>query len=97
MALHTWLLYLVAALGLSLTPGPNSLLALTHGALHGHQRTLYTVAGGALGKVANSAGNKISPPPPTMASTKPASSEASVITIHSIGGLWHLLAIFLTA
>ena len=49
MALHTWLLYLVAALGLSLTPGPNSLLALTHGALHGHQRTLYTIAGGALG------------------------------------------------
>jgi len=49
MALHTWLLYLVAALGLSLTPGPNSLLALTHGALHGHQRALYTIAGGALG------------------------------------------------
>ena len=52
MALHTWLLYLVAAIGLSLTPGPNSLLALTHGALHGHRRTLYTVAGGALGFVA---------------------------------------------
>ncbi len=51
MALHTWLLYLVAAVGLSLTPGPNSLLALTHGALHGHRRTLYTVAGGALGFV----------------------------------------------
>ena len=51
MALHTWLLYLVAAVGLSLTPGPNSLLALTHGALHGHRRTLYTVAGGALGVV----------------------------------------------
>ena len=33
MALHTWLIYLVAAIGLSLTPGPNSLLALTHGAL----------------------------------------------------------------
>ncbi|MHA7599319.1 LysE family translocator [Alicycliphilus sp. T452] len=49
MALHTWLLYLVAALGLSLTPGPNSLLALTHGALHGHRRALYTIAGGALG------------------------------------------------
>ena len=48
MELHTWLIYLVAALGLSLTPGPNSLLALTHGALHGHRRTLYTVAGGAV-------------------------------------------------
>ena len=52
MALHTWLIYLLAAIGLSLTPGPNSLLALTHGALHGHRRTLYTVAGGALGFVA---------------------------------------------
>jgi homoserine/homoserine lactone efflux protein len=51
MALHTWLLYLVAAFGLSLTPGPNSLLVLTHGALHGHRRTLFTVSGGALGFV----------------------------------------------
>lgn len=49
MALHTWLIYLVAAIGLSLTPGPNSLLVLTHGALHGHRRTLFTVAGGAIG------------------------------------------------
>ena len=48
MALHTWLLYLVAAFGLSLTPGPNSLLVLTHGALHGHRKTLFTVAGGVL-------------------------------------------------
>jgi homoserine/homoserine lactone efflux protein len=45
------LLYLVAAVGLSLTPDPNSLLALTHGALHGHRRTLFTVSGGALGFV----------------------------------------------
>jgi len=52
MALHTLLLYLVAAVGLSLTPGPNSLLVLTHGALHGHRKTLFTVAGGALGFVA---------------------------------------------
>ena len=52
MALHVWLLYLAAALGLSLTPGPNSLLVLTHGALHGHRKTLFTVAGGALGFVA---------------------------------------------
>ncbi len=49
MSLQSWLLYLVAAIGLSLTPGPNSLLALTHGALHGHRRTLFTVAGGAVG------------------------------------------------
>ncbi len=52
MALHTWLLYLAAAVGLSLTPGPNSLLVLTHGALHGHRKTLFTVCGGALGFVA---------------------------------------------
>jgi threonine/homoserine/homoserine lactone efflux protein len=49
MSTHDLLLYLLAALGLSLTPGPNSLLVLTHGALHGHRRTLHTVAGGALG------------------------------------------------
>jgi threonine/homoserine/homoserine lactone efflux protein len=52
MALHTWLLYLVAAVGLSLTPGPNSLLVLTHGALHGHRKTLFTVSGGPLGFLA---------------------------------------------
>ena len=32
MALHSWLIYLVAVTGLSITPGPNTLLALTHGA-----------------------------------------------------------------
>lgn len=47
--LTTWLLYTAAALGLSLTPGPNGLLALTHGALHGVRRTSFTIAGGALG------------------------------------------------
>ena len=52
MSLDTWLIYLLAAVGLSLSPGPNGLLALTHGALHGHRRTLWTVAGGALGFVA---------------------------------------------
>ena len=45
----TWLLYTAAALGLSLTPGPNGLLALTHGALYGVRRTTFTIAGGALG------------------------------------------------
>lgn len=52
MSWHTWWIYLLAAVGLSLTPGPNSLLALTHGALHGHKRALFTIAGGALGFVA---------------------------------------------
>jgi len=51
MALDTWLVYLLAAIGLSLSPGPNGLLALTHGALHGRQLALFTVAGGALGFV----------------------------------------------
>ncbi len=51
MAWQTWLVYLLAATGLSLTPGPNSLLALTHGALYGHRRTLWTVTGGAVGFV----------------------------------------------
>ncbi|UMY59559.1 LysE family translocator [Pseudomonas sp. LS.1a] len=49
MALDTWLIYLLASIGLSLTPGPNSLLALTHGALYGTRRTLFTIVGGVFG------------------------------------------------
>ena len=49
MQLETWLFYTLAALGLSLSPGPNSLLAMTHGALHGTRMTFFTIAGGALG------------------------------------------------
>jgi homoserine/homoserine lactone efflux protein len=45
----TWVLYAAAAVGLSLTPGPNGLLALTHGALYGTKRTLATIFGGLLG------------------------------------------------
>lgn len=52
MAMHVWLIYLVAVAGLSMTPGPNSLLALTHGALHGHRKALFTIAGGSVGFVA---------------------------------------------
>ena len=51
MELHTWLLYLAASIGLSLSPGPNGLLALTHGALHGHRKALFTISGGVLGFV----------------------------------------------
>jgi len=47
--LDTWLVFLIAAVGLSFTPGPNGLLALTHGALYGVRRTLATIFGGALG------------------------------------------------
>ncbi len=49
MEFSTWLLYAAAAVGLSLTPGPNGLLALTHGALYGTKKTLATIFGGLLG------------------------------------------------
>jgi homoserine/homoserine lactone efflux protein len=51
MELHTWLIYFLAAVGLSLSPGPNGLLALTHGALHGRHKALFTVLGGCVGFV----------------------------------------------
>ncbi len=51
MNFDTWLIYFAAALGLALSPGPNSLLALTHGALHGRRMALYTLSGGAVGFV----------------------------------------------
>ncbi len=51
MDLNTWLIYFLAATGLSLSPGPNGLLALTHGAMHGRRKTLYTIFGGAIGFV----------------------------------------------
>jgi threonine/homoserine/homoserine lactone efflux protein len=47
--LQNWLLYTAAAVGLSLTPGPNGLLALTHGALYGARKTIFTILGGSLG------------------------------------------------
>ncbi|MFM1993918.1 MAG: hypothetical protein RL537_607 [Actinomycetota bacterium] len=49
MDLQTWFLYTLAAVGLSLTPGPNGLLALTHGALYGTRKTIFTILGGSLG------------------------------------------------
>lgn len=49
MSIELWLVYLLAAIGLSLTPGPNGLLSLTHGAVFGFRSTVYTVFGGALG------------------------------------------------
>ena len=49
MDFNIWLIYLVAALGLSLSPGPNGLLALAHGALHGRRKALFTIFGGACG------------------------------------------------
>lgn len=49
MSVELWLVYLAAAIGLSLTPGPNGLLSLTHGACFGFRPTIYTVLGGASG------------------------------------------------
>ena len=51
MELDSFLIYILAATGLSLSPGPNGLLALTHGALHGRRKALYTIFGGASGFV----------------------------------------------
>ncbi len=52
MEIGTWLLFLAASIGLSASPGPNGLLALTHGALHGRRKALNTIAGGVAGFVA---------------------------------------------
>ncbi|MEY3561881.1 MAG: hypothetical protein RL068_1033 [Actinomycetota bacterium] len=49
MDFGTWVLYAFAAVGLSLTPGPNGLLALTHGALYGTRKTIATILGGIIG------------------------------------------------
>lgn len=49
MEFSNWLVYALAAVGLSLTPGPNGLLALTHGALYGVRSTISTILGGLLG------------------------------------------------
>lgn len=51
MQLDIWLIYLASCVGLSISPGPNGLLALTHGALHGSRKTLFTISGGAVGFV----------------------------------------------
>ncbi|USD43352.1 LysE family translocator [Vibrio sp. SCSIO 43135] len=49
MQFEVWLIYLVAVVGVSLVPGPNGLLALTHGLTYGRQQAKYTVLGGVVG------------------------------------------------
>lgn len=49
MEISNWLIYFLAVLGLTFTPGPNGLLALTHGALYGSRKTIATILGGSLG------------------------------------------------
>lgn len=49
MRLETWLLFLVTVFFVSATPGPNMLLAMTHGIRHGVKKTLPTCFGLLLG------------------------------------------------
>jgi len=49
MSLDTWLIYFLTCWGIALVPGPNALLVLTHGAMYGQQKTLFTITGGVLG------------------------------------------------
>ncbi|MBP2298526.1 LysE family translocator [Azospirillum picis] len=49
MTVEHWLVYLLAAVGLSLTPGPNGLLSLTNGVRFGLARTVFTALGGICG------------------------------------------------
>lgn len=49
MPLNTWVLFLFTSAGISLFPGPNNLLVLTHGAMHGTRKTLATIIGGLIG------------------------------------------------
>jgi homoserine/homoserine lactone efflux protein len=49
MEISNWLIYFLAVLGLTFTPGPNGLLALTHGAIYGSKKTIATILGGSLG------------------------------------------------
>ena len=51
MQFDTWLLYLLTCCGIAVVPGPNALLVLTHGALHGNRKTLFTISGGVIGFV----------------------------------------------
>ncbi|MGH1357881.1 MAG: LysE family translocator [Burkholderiaceae bacterium] len=49
MTLSLWFVYLIAAVGLSLTPGPNGLLSITHSLRFGAWRTIWTALGGVSG------------------------------------------------
>ncbi|MHA3083678.1 LysE family translocator [Acinetobacter sp. ANC 5383] len=51
MDINTWFAFILASIATLIVPGPNSLLALTHGAIHGYKKTPYTILGGSLGFV----------------------------------------------
>lgn len=46
MELTTWIYFAIACVGIAITPGPNSLLVLTHSVKFGPARAMYTIAGG---------------------------------------------------
>lgn len=52
MPFEIWLLFLLTCCGIAIVPGPNALLVLTHGAIYGKQKTLFTIGGGVLGFIA---------------------------------------------
>lgn len=52
MSLQLWLAYVAAVFVISGTPGPNMLLAMTHGIHHGLRRTVSTMLGLLVGMVA---------------------------------------------
>ena len=56
MDLEAWSVYVLAAIGLSLTPGPNGLLALSHGLRFGIGRASCTAVGGVVGFLVSDAG-----------------------------------------
>jgi homoserine/homoserine lactone efflux protein len=80
MSLELWLVYVVAAIGLSLTPGPNGLLSLTHGACFGFRPTIHTVLGGALGFFVLVAAS--------LAAPEGGSREAKPIRLFNQGSWW---------
>ncbi|HLR24612.1 MAG TPA: LysE family transporter [Fodinibius sp.] len=48
MNLHTWLIFAGTVIALTASPGPNALLALSHGVKHGLKNTFATICGSLL-------------------------------------------------
>ncbi|MBK1623873.1 LysE family translocator [Afifella marina] len=48
MDLHDWIIFAATVLGVSLVPGPSTLVAFAHGAAHGWLRSISTAFGNAL-------------------------------------------------
>lgn len=49
MDIYIWLSFAAAVFGLAITPGPNGLLALNHGLIHGYRQACYTIIGSVAG------------------------------------------------